>query len=124
MTTIRLPKCPVPKRALAATAALLAGLVFTSAAPAQSGAWKWLDAQGRTVYSDRPPVPGDRAILLKAPDGRQPAGVSSTTPAGPRADGLEAAAATGGDAEATGSAASASGNAAASKGASATADAS
>jgi len=122
MTTIRLQKCPAPKRALATIAALLAGLVFTSAAPAQSGTWKWLDAQGRTVYSDRPPLPGERVTQLKAPDGRSPAGVSSTTPAGPHADASEVGDATGGEAAAAG-AASAPGPAAASNGAQASADA-
>ena len=83
MTMIPLPKSRLSKRALPAIAAMLA---FASPAPAQSGAWKWLDAQGRTVYSDRPPPAGARISQLKAPDGRIPAGVSSTTPAGPLAN--------------------------------------
>ncbi|HRO59294.1 MAG TPA: DUF4124 domain-containing protein [Burkholderiaceae bacterium] len=95
MTMIRLPKCPLPKRALSAIAAMLVGLAFASTAHAQSGTWKWLDAQGRAVYSDRPPPAGARVTQLKAPGGRSPAGVSSTTPAGPRAESAEDSAATG-----------------------------
>ena len=51
----------------AAAAALLALAGLSSALPAAAAEWKWRDAAGRIVYSDRPPpasVP-DKAILQR-----------------------------------------------------------
>jgi hypothetical protein len=50
-------------RFVAAALVALAGLALTL--PAAADQWKWRDASGRIVYSDRPPPPGipDKAIL-------------------------------------------------------------
>lgn len=66
-----------------AAAALLALAGLSCALPAVAAEWKWRDAAGRIVYSDRPPpasVP-DRAIL-KSPKGliAQPVPPSPTGP--------------------------------------------
>jgi hypothetical protein len=56
-------------RFAAAALATLLGLALTAPIDAQAAQWKWRDANGRIIYSDRPPpanVP-DRAILVRPP---------------------------------------------------------
>lgn len=56
-------------RFAAAALATLVGLALSSPLDLQAAQWKWRDASGRIIYSDRPPpanVP-DRAILVRPP---------------------------------------------------------
>lgn len=76
----------LPNRSVLSVAAVLAGLAFAASPQAQTGAWKWRDAAGQTVYSDRPPPFGERVTQLRGPADSPPAGVSSTTPAVPGGD--------------------------------------
>jgi len=68
---------------IAALAALIAAMALTTAASASPAAWKWRNADGRIVYSDLPPPPGARVILLARP--ASATGASSTTPVAPAA---------------------------------------
>jgi hypothetical protein len=72
-----------PAFVLAPAAALLL-LALLAAAPAAAGTWKWRDADGQTVYSDRPPPPGSRVSQLLAPrDGAAPAPAAAQAAPGP-----------------------------------------
>jgi hypothetical protein len=67
-------------RSVTTALALLVGLGCTLPAAAQ---WKWRDANGRMIYSDRPPPAGvPQSAILERPPGMTPRAVppSPTTP--------------------------------------------
>lgn len=67
-----------PARCASSFATLVAGLLIATSAAAQ---YKWVDENGRVVYSDRPPTSSPGPVTTLRPVGPAPSGSSAPAPA-------------------------------------------